>query len=63
MSQSIRYARSGDVDIAYQVTGEGPLDLVFIPGFFSHLEIDREYPRTQAFSGGASSQRAARCGS
>ena len=44
MSSPIRYARSGDVNIAYQVTGDGPFDLVFIPGFFSHLEIDREHP-------------------
>jgi pimeloyl-ACP methyl ester carboxylesterase len=33
-----RYAKSGDVHIAYQVTGEGPLDLVFVPGFVSHVE-------------------------
>lgn len=44
MSSPIRYARSGEVNIAYQVTGDGPFDLVFIPGFFSHLEIDREHP-------------------
>jgi pimeloyl-ACP methyl ester carboxylesterase len=40
----IRYARSGDVNIAYQVTGDGPVDLVLVPGFFSHLELDWEYP-------------------
>jgi class 3 adenylate cyclase len=40
----IRYARSGDVNIAYQVTGDGPFDLVLAPGFFSHLEIDWEHP-------------------
>jgi pimeloyl-ACP methyl ester carboxylesterase len=40
----IAYARSGDVNIAYQVTGDGPFDLVLVPGFFSHLEIDWEYP-------------------
>ena len=40
----IRYARSGDVSIAYQVTGEGPIDLVLVPGFFSHLELDWEHP-------------------
>src|ERR1700693_906233 len=28
-----RYARSGDVRIAYQVVGNGPIDLVFVPGF------------------------------
>jgi pimeloyl-ACP methyl ester carboxylesterase len=44
MSSPVRYARSGDVNIAYQVTGDGPLDLVFVPGFFSHLELDWEYP-------------------
>jgi class 3 adenylate cyclase len=40
----IRYARSGDVNIAYQVTGDGPFDLVVVPGFFSHLEVDVEHP-------------------
>ncbi len=44
MTAPIRYARSGDVNIAYQVTGEGPFDLVLVPGFFSHLEIDWEHP-------------------
>jgi pimeloyl-ACP methyl ester carboxylesterase len=44
MTAPIRYARSGDVNIAYQVTGEGPFDLVLVPGFFSHLEIGREHP-------------------
>jgi class 3 adenylate cyclase len=39
----IRYARSGDVNIAYQVTGGGPFDLVLVPGFFSHLELDWEH--------------------
>ncbi|HEY2938017.1 MAG TPA: hypothetical protein VGJ25_15540 [Gaiellaceae bacterium] len=28
-----RYARSGDVSIAYQVSGDGPFDVVFVPGF------------------------------
>ena len=28
----VHYARSGDVSIAYQVVGEGPIDLVFVPG-------------------------------
>jgi pimeloyl-ACP methyl ester carboxylesterase len=40
----IHYARSGDVSVAYQVTGDGPLDLVLVPGFFSHLELDWEHP-------------------
>lgn len=33
-----RYARSGDVNIAYQVVGDGPVDLVFVMGWVSHLE-------------------------
>ena len=48
MTAPIRYARSGDVNIAYQVTGEGPFDLVLVPGFFSHLEIDWEHSATCA---------------
>jgi class 3 adenylate cyclase len=40
----IRYAKSGDVNIAYQVTGEGPFDLVLVQGFFSHLELGWEHP-------------------
>jgi class 3 adenylate cyclase len=49
MGTPIRYARSGDVNIAYQVTGEGPFDLVLVPGFFSHLEIGREHPGNARF--------------
>ena len=33
-----RYTTTGDVHIAYQVVGDGPLDLVLIPEWFSHLE-------------------------
>jgi hypothetical protein len=39
-----RYAKSGDLSIAYQVTGSGPLDLVFVPGFVSNLELAWENP-------------------
>ena len=34
-----RYARSGDVMVAYQVLGEGPFDVVFVPGAVSHVEL------------------------
>jgi class 3 adenylate cyclase len=34
-----RYAKSGTVNIAYQVVGEGAIDLVFIPGFISHIDL------------------------
>jgi pimeloyl-ACP methyl ester carboxylesterase len=44
MRPATRYAKSGDVHIAYQVTGAGPLDLVFVPSFVSHLEADWEAP-------------------
>jgi len=44
VTSPIQYARSGEVNIAYQVTGDGPFDLVLVPGFFSHLEIDWEHP-------------------
>jgi pimeloyl-ACP methyl ester carboxylesterase len=40
-----RYARSGDVSIAYQVAGEGPFDLVFVPGSISHVELGWTIPR------------------
>jgi pimeloyl-ACP methyl ester carboxylesterase/class 3 adenylate cyclase len=40
----IRYARSGDVNVAFQVTGGGPLDLVLVSGFVSHLEYDWQHP-------------------
>src|SRR5262245_11272449 len=41
----VRYARSGDLNIAYQVTGEGSIDIVLVSGFVSHLEKDWEDPR------------------
>src|SRR5439155_6113116 len=44
-----RYARSGDLHIAYQVLGDGPLDLVLVPGFVSHLECAWEEPAFAAF--------------
>jgi pimeloyl-ACP methyl ester carboxylesterase/class 3 adenylate cyclase len=39
-----RYALSGDVHIAYQVTGDGPFDLVFVPGFVTHMEMQWKMP-------------------
>lgn len=39
-----RYAKSGDVNIAYQVNGEGSIDLVMVPGFISHVELKWESP-------------------
>ncbi len=45
-----RYARSGDVSIAYQVTGDGPFDVVFIPPFTSHVELAWGVPTIAAFN-------------
>ncbi|MBV9210654.1 MAG: alpha/beta fold hydrolase, partial [Acidobacteria bacterium] len=44
-----RYARSGDVNIAYQVVGDAPLDLVFVMGWVSHLEYFWEEPSFARF--------------
>jgi pimeloyl-ACP methyl ester carboxylesterase len=40
-----KYAKSGDIHIAYQVIGNGPLDIVWVPGFVSHLEHQWQNPR------------------
>ena len=48
MPLDIRYARSGDVSIAYAVHGEGPVDLVFVHGAISHLEVEHERPEFRA---------------
>ncbi len=44
-----RYADSGGVSIAYQVLGEGPLDLVVVPGFVSNLDANWEEPNVERF--------------
>ncbi len=49
LTPETRYARSGDVYIAYQVVGNGPLDLVLIPPFVSHLEVYWEEPSLVRF--------------
>jgi len=49
MEAETRYADSDGVKIAYQVHGEGPLDLVFVPGFVSHLDLAWEEPSVARF--------------
>ena len=56
-----RYAKSGDIHIAYQVWGAGPRNLVFLPGWISHVELmweeaatARFFERLAAFATGAS---------
>jgi class 3 adenylate cyclase len=39
-----RYALSGDVSVAYQVMGDGPVDVIMVPGFISHIEFRHELP-------------------
>ncbi len=46
---SIRYARNGDVSIAYTTLGDGPVDVLFIGGFISHLEVGFELARVERF--------------
>jgi pimeloyl-ACP methyl ester carboxylesterase len=57
MTPETRYANSGGVSIAYQVLGEGPLDLIVVTGFASNLDtyweepnVDRFYRRLASFS-------------
>jgi pimeloyl-ACP methyl ester carboxylesterase len=47
--QPVHYAISDGLHIAYQVTGRGERDIVLVPGFVSHLELDWADPRHAAF--------------
>jgi class 3 adenylate cyclase len=42
------YARNDEGNIAYQVVGDGPLDLVYVPGFISHLDLQWTLPEAAA---------------
>jgi pimeloyl-ACP methyl ester carboxylesterase len=44
-----RYARSGEVSIAYQVVGDGPFDLVYVPGWVSNIDLMWDEPGYAAF--------------
>jgi pimeloyl-ACP methyl ester carboxylesterase len=44
MVAETRFSKSGDVHVAYQVTGNGPVDLVWAPGALSHVEMAWENP-------------------
>ena len=46
---STRYAKSGDASIAYQVVGDGPIDLVLVPRLFTHVEHQWEEPSFARF--------------
>jgi class 3 adenylate cyclase len=49
MRPETRYSKSGGVNIAFQVVGDGPRDLVLVPGFVSHLDVDWDDPRHAHF--------------
>ena len=49
MTRETRYARSGDLNIAYQVVGDGPRDLVYVPGWVSNIELMWEDPAMAHF--------------
>ena len=49
MTPQTRYARSGDVSIAYQVVGNGSIDLVLVPGWLSNIELFWEEPNIVRF--------------
>ena len=49
MPPQTRWAKAGEVDIAYQVVGDGPIDLVLVPWFVTHVEHHWEEPRCAAF--------------
>ena len=49
MLPDTNYAPSGDIQIAYQITGDGPTDLVWAPGTFSHLDLDWDSPLKRKF--------------
>ena len=51
MIPETKYAKSGNIHIAYQVTGQGPIDLVFVHGWISHIEHLWEEPSVARFLG------------
>jgi class 3 adenylate cyclase/pimeloyl-ACP methyl ester carboxylesterase len=48
-SPAVRYARSGEVNIAFQVVGDGPIDLLYVPGWISQLDLYWEEPSVARF--------------
>ena len=49
MLPETKYAKSGDINIAYQVVGEGPVDLVLVPGWISNIDVFWEEPSVVRF--------------
>jgi class 3 adenylate cyclase len=51
----VRYAKIGDAHVAYQVVGDGPVDIVLAPGFISHLDLQWTMPTYASFIEGLAS--------
>lgn len=49
MRPETKYAKSGPIRVAYQVTGHGPIDMVWAPGTVSHLDLDWDWPPRARF--------------
>jgi pimeloyl-ACP methyl ester carboxylesterase/class 3 adenylate cyclase len=49
LQPTTRYAKSGNVNVAYQVVGEGPIDVVYVPGWISNVELNWEEPSYARF--------------
>jgi class 3 adenylate cyclase/pimeloyl-ACP methyl ester carboxylesterase len=49
MTSETRYAKTGDLHIAYQVVGDGPVDIVFVPEFWHTIEAQWDQPEFAAF--------------
>ena len=47
MEAQTKYAKSGDVNIAYRIFGDGPCDIVLVPGTLSHVELYWELPTNE----------------
>jgi class 3 adenylate cyclase/pimeloyl-ACP methyl ester carboxylesterase len=55
VERRVRYAKAGTVNIAYQVVGDGPIDLVFAQGWATHLDLAWEIPDMARFLEGLAS--------
>ena len=49
MAPKTRYARRGELNLAYQVVGDGPVDVVVVPSFVSHIEFFWVHPHIKAW--------------
>jgi hypothetical protein len=45
----VKYTKTGDFNIAYQVLGDGPVDLLLLPGWITHLELQWDVPPLRRF--------------